>query len=87
MSYLILLIVRLIPVAAIFALRQGRMPLWALALTVIVSIAAVVVGAYYANEHDDEIANPLRAKLKQFAPLRLMLNVLYVTLLIVLVVV
>lgn len=93
MAFIVALVIRLLPVVAIFALRKGAV--WVLALAIGVTIVMVVFnmyvdylrGAYDASEHNPTIADPIRARLNRFAPLRLWTWIAYVVALILLLVV
>jgi hypothetical protein len=79
MALLLAVAVRLLPVGAILLVRQGAASSWMLVLAIVVTVVMVVVnlyvdylrGAYSASEHNAAVADPIRARIHPFAPLRI----------------
>jgi hypothetical protein len=79
MALLILLALRLLPIGAIFLLRQGAVSGWLLVIAIAATIVMVTLnlyvdylsGSYHASEYNPTVAATLRARLNRFAPLRL----------------
>jgi hypothetical protein len=95
MALLLAVAVRLLPIGAILLVRQGTASSRLLVLAIVVTVLMVVInlyadylrGAYAAREHNTTIADPIRARINQFAPLRIGLWIAYMIALILLLVV